>query len=67
VVPEEPARPQIVRPAAAGQPAIAEAGEPPEPRVELDISRDTHLDREVAADRAESTGADLLDPAAPQE
>lgn len=39
------------------------------PRIELevDISRDTHLDREVAADRSGAGGEDLLDPSAPVE
>lgn len=43
----------------------------PEPKgpaaVALDISRDTHLDRQVEADRARTGSGDLLNPTAPQE
>jgi len=43
------------------------AAPPPPATAERDVSRDTHLDREVAADRAEAGTVDLLDPGAPQE
>ncbi len=52
-----------------GEAAAAEDREAPAPPAEpaLDISRDTHLDREVAEDRAAAPGEDLLDPRAPTE
>jgi hypothetical protein len=65
--PKKPAHVERERPPIAPPGPEHPAPAAAEPRVELDISRDTHLDREVAADRADSTGADLLDPAAPQE
>lgn len=36
------------------------------PQLEMDVARDTHIEREVAEDRA-ATGGDLLDPKAPTE
>jgi len=56
-------RPAAMTPAAADRPRPAAATV----ELELDISRDTHLDREVAADRSGPGGEDLLDSTAPVE
>ena len=58
-------RPRPAEEAAASPAPSRPAAETVE--LELDISRDTHLDREVAADRTGPGGEDLLDPAAPME
>ncbi|MBO6783618.1 MAG: hypothetical protein JJ899_10165, partial [Alphaproteobacteria bacterium] len=52
---------------AAGAPAATAAHDAEELDADVDLSRDVHLDREVAEERAEMGEADMLSPDAPKE
>lgn len=61
--PKQPAK--TARPVAPSPSAAAEL--PIEPRLAIDVSRDTHLDRQIAQDRMRAGEPDLLDLKAPKE